>query len=66
MATLDFQAFDADNHYYEARDAFTRRIEPQYAKWAMQWAEVNGRTRLHDAFWSLVNDALTTVGGVPQ
>jgi len=46
MATLDFQAFDADNHYYEALDAFTRHIEPQYAKRAMQWAEVNGKTRL--------------------
>src|ERR1700754_4122289 len=46
MTTLDFQAFDADNHYYEATDAFTRYIEPQYAKRAMQWAEVNGKTRL--------------------
>ena len=26
---LDFQAFDADNHYYEAEDAFTRHIDPQ-------------------------------------
>jgi predicted TIM-barrel fold metal-dependent hydrolase len=37
------KAFDADNHYYEALDAFTRHIEPQYAKRAMQWAELNGR-----------------------
>ena len=36
-------AFDADNHYYEALDAFTRYIEPEYAKRAMQWAELNGR-----------------------
>jgi predicted TIM-barrel fold metal-dependent hydrolase len=40
------QAFDADNHYYEAPDAFTRHIEPAMAKRAMQWAEVNGRQRL--------------------
>jgi predicted TIM-barrel fold metal-dependent hydrolase len=40
------QAFDADNHYYEATDAFTRHIEPAMAKRAMQWAEVNGRQRL--------------------
>jgi hypothetical protein len=40
------KAFDADNHYYEALDAFTRYIEPEYAKRAMQWAEVNGRKML--------------------
>ena len=40
------KAFDADNHYYEALDAFTRHIEPQYAKRAMQWAEVNGKQTL--------------------
>ncbi len=40
------QAFDADNHYYEATDAFTRHIEPSMAKRAMQWAEINGRQRL--------------------
>ena len=39
-------AFDADNHYYEALDAFTRHIEPEYSKRAMQWAEVNGRQML--------------------
>ena len=40
------KAFDADNHYYEALDAFTRYIEPEYSKRAMQWAEVNGRQML--------------------
>ena len=40
------KAFDADNHYYEATDAFTRFIEPKMAKRAMQWAEINGRQRL--------------------
>ena len=24
--TLDYTAFDADNHYYEALDAFTRHV----------------------------------------
>jgi len=38
--------FDADNHYYEATDAFTRHIAPKMAKRAMQWAEINGRQRL--------------------
>lgn len=40
------QAFDADNHYYEATDAFTRHIDPAMAKRAMQWAEIDGRQRL--------------------
>ena len=46
MAYIDFQAFDADNHFYEAPDAFTRHIERQFAKRAMQWAEVDGKRRL--------------------
>jgi predicted TIM-barrel fold metal-dependent hydrolase len=46
VTTLDFTFFDCDNHYYEALDAFTRHIEPQYAKRAMQWAQIDGRTRL--------------------
>ena len=28
MTELDFPAFDADNHYYEATDAFTRHLDP--------------------------------------
>lgn len=43
---LAFAACDADNHYYEATDAFTRHIEPAMAKRCMQWAELNGRQRL--------------------
>lgn len=46
MAQLDFQAFDADHHYYEAEDAFTRHIDPKMAKRAMQWATIHGRKRL--------------------
>ena len=45
-AALDYQAFDADNHYYEAEDAFTRHIDPKMARRAMQWAEVGGRKML--------------------
>jgi predicted TIM-barrel fold metal-dependent hydrolase len=30
MVDLDYLCFDADNHYYEPRDAFTRFIEPKY------------------------------------
>jgi predicted TIM-barrel fold metal-dependent hydrolase len=46
MAEIDFKAFDADNHYYEAVDAFTRHIDARLAKRAMQWAEVGGKQRL--------------------
>lgn len=44
--SVDFPAFDADNHYYEATDAYTRHIDPKMAKRCMQWAELNGKTRL--------------------
>ena len=44
--TVDFQLFDADNHYYEATDSFTRHLDPRMAKRAMQWAEINGKQRL--------------------
>jgi len=43
---VDYTCFDADNHYYEATDAFTRYIEPEMAKRCMQWAEIDGKTRL--------------------
>jgi predicted TIM-barrel fold metal-dependent hydrolase len=46
MARLDFAAFDADNHYYEATDAFTRHLDPRFKKRGIQWAEIGGRTRL--------------------
>ena len=38
--------FDADNHYYEAIDAFTRHIEPGMAKRCMQWVDIDGKRRL--------------------
>jgi predicted TIM-barrel fold metal-dependent hydrolase len=43
---LPFRFFDCDNHYYEALDAFTRHLEPAYRKRAMQWAQIDGKTRL--------------------
>jgi len=46
MGTVDFDVFDADNHYYEAPDAFTRHLDPRMQKRTMQWADVDGRTRL--------------------
>jgi len=46
VTSLDFDLFDADHHYYEATDAFTRHLDPKMAKRGMQWAEIDGRTRL--------------------
>ncbi len=46
MAQLDFRVFDADNHYYEAEDAFTRHLERGMEKRCMQWVEMGGRKRL--------------------
>ena len=46
MPLLDFGIFDADNHYYEAEDAFTRHIDARMAKRAVQWAIVDGRKTL--------------------
>ncbi len=46
MHDLGFRPFDADNHYYEAEDAFTRYIDPAMAKRCMQWADVGGKKRL--------------------
>jgi predicted TIM-barrel fold metal-dependent hydrolase len=43
---VDYTTFDADNHYYEATDAYTRHMDKAMAKRAMQWAEINGRQRL--------------------
>jgi predicted TIM-barrel fold metal-dependent hydrolase len=43
MEPLDFLAFDADNHYYEALDAFTRHLDPKVGPRTVQWAEINGR-----------------------
>jgi predicted TIM-barrel fold metal-dependent hydrolase len=40
---LDFAAFDGDNHYYEALDAFTRHLDPRLGTRVIQWCEINGR-----------------------
>ncbi len=46
MTDLPFKFFDCDNHYYEALDAFTRYLEPEYRKRTMQWATIEGKQRL--------------------
>jgi predicted TIM-barrel fold metal-dependent hydrolase len=41
----DFPVFDADNHLYETRDAFTRHLPEKY-KNAIKYVEVDGRTKI--------------------
>ena len=43
MTDLDYLAFDADNHYYEALDAFTRHLDPKLGSRCVQWCEIDGR-----------------------
>ena len=43
MPALGYAAFDADNHYYEALDAFTRHVPKAMQPRCVQWAEIEGR-----------------------
>ncbi len=43
MDEIGHPVFDADNHYYEALDAFTRHLDPKVGPRTVQWAEINGR-----------------------
>ena len=43
MTELAYPAFDCDNHYYEAMDAFTRHLDPAMGPRAVQWCEIDGR-----------------------
>ena len=43
---VDFPVFDADNHYYEAEDAFIRHVPKDMRKRCMQWATIDGKKRL--------------------
>jgi predicted TIM-barrel fold metal-dependent hydrolase len=43
MDDLGYRPFDADNHYYEALDAFTRHLPAGAGPRTVQWAEIDGR-----------------------
>jgi predicted TIM-barrel fold metal-dependent hydrolase len=46
MTTMrDVMVFDADNHFYETQDAFTRYLPKEYAG-AIKYVEVDGRTKI--------------------
>ena len=42
---FDFSIFDADNHLYETRDAFTRHLPERY-KSAIDYVDLHGRTKI--------------------
>jgi predicted TIM-barrel fold metal-dependent hydrolase len=43
VPTPDGLVFDADNHYYEATDAFTRHLDPSLGRRIIEWCEIGGR-----------------------
>ena len=43
VSELDHPVIDADNHYYEALDAFTRHLDPAWAQRTVQWCDIDGR-----------------------
>lgn len=42
MTELGYKAFDADNHYYEGLDAFTRHVPKAMRERCVQWATIDG------------------------
>ena len=40
---ISYGAFDADNHYYEAEDAFIRHVPAEMQARCVQWVEMDGR-----------------------
>jgi predicted TIM-barrel fold metal-dependent hydrolase len=57
MHNVDSPVFDADNHYYEALDAFTRHLRPSDGPRVIQWVDVGNR-RYH-ALGGRLNSAVT-------
>ncbi len=43
---LDYEAVDADNHYYEPLDAFTRHLDPAFAERGVQVVTTGRRTKM--------------------
>jgi len=44
-STLEFPVFDADNHFYETRESFTRHL-PERFKGAIDYVDLHGRTKI--------------------
>ena len=43
---MDYQLVDADQHYYETADSFTRYLPEEFRRRSIQWADVEGRPRM--------------------
>jgi predicted TIM-barrel fold metal-dependent hydrolase len=43
-AARGYRPFDADNHYYEALDAFTRHLDPRHGPRVFEWAQIGKRS----------------------
>jgi len=57
LGELDHPVFDADNHYYEALDAFTRHLDPKLGPRVIEWCEIGGRR--YQVIGGRVNRAVT-------
>jgi predicted TIM-barrel fold metal-dependent hydrolase len=44
--SLGFEPIDADNHYYETLDAFTRHLDPRFASRGVQVVQQGNRTHM--------------------
>lgn len=47
MPTYQGPIFDADNHYYEALDAFTRHVPRHMQRRCVEWVELEGGKKYH-------------------
>jgi predicted TIM-barrel fold metal-dependent hydrolase len=43
VSELGYRPFDADNHYYEAEDAFTRHLDPKHGQRVIEWCQIGKR-----------------------
>jgi len=43
VSELGYRPFDADNHYYEAEDAFTRHLDPKHGQRVIEWCTIGTR-----------------------
>jgi predicted TIM-barrel fold metal-dependent hydrolase len=50
MATLDYQAIDVDNHYYEPLDSFTRYLDKKFKRRGVQMVQDGKRT------WAVIGE----------
>ena len=61
MTSLDYLPFDADNHYYEGIDSFTRHVPREMQHRCVQIPDVQaiGYCRARDKYLPLIGPAAT-------